>query len=38
MLNNYQADTGWGGVMGEPSKEQLKLWEALKWIQSSIVY
>jgi len=27
-LNNYQADTGWGGVMGEPSKEQLKLWEA----------
>ena len=27
-LNNYQADTGWGGVMGEPSKKQLKLWEA----------
>ena len=27
-LHNYQADTGWGGVMGEPSKEHIKLWEA----------
>jgi Xaa-Pro aminopeptidase len=27
-LNNYQADTGWGGVMGDPTKEQVKLWDA----------
>ena len=27
-LNNYQADTGWGGVMGEPTKEQVKIWDA----------
>lgn len=29
-LNNYCADTAWGGVIGEPSKEQLKLWTASK--------
>lgn len=27
-LHNYQADTGWGGVLGEPTKEQLNLWKA----------
>lgn len=27
-LNNFQADTGWGGVVGEPTKEQLHLWKA----------
>ena len=27
-LENYQADTGWGGVLGEPTQEQLKLWKA----------
>lgn len=27
-LNNFQADTGWGGVVGEPTKEQLHLWVA----------
>tara|TARA_Y100000590_G_scaffold470677_1_gene667672 strand:- start:1157 stop:2392 length:1236 start_codon:yes stop_codon:yes gene_type:complete len=27
-LNNYQADTGWGGVIGEPNSQQLNLWEA----------
>jgi len=28
VLDNYQADTGWGGVVGEPSDEQVKIWEA----------
>ena len=27
-LGNYQADTGWGGVVGEPTKEQIDLWKA----------
>jgi len=27
-LHNYQADTGWGGVLGEPTKEQLNIWKA----------
>lgn len=27
-LENYQADTGWGGVLGEPTQEQTKLWKA----------
>lgn len=27
-LGNYQADTGWGGVLGEPTKAQLDLWKA----------
>jgi Xaa-Pro dipeptidase len=27
VLKNYQGDTGWGGVVGEPSDEQAKLWE-----------
>jgi len=27
-LHNYQADTGWGGVLGEPTQEQLNLWKA----------
>lgn len=27
-LNNFQADTGWGGVIGDPTKEQLALWRA----------
>lgn len=27
VLENYQADTGWGGVVGDPSDEQAKLWE-----------
>lgn len=28
VLDNYQADTGWGGVVGEPSDEQARIWEA----------
>ena len=28
VLNNYQGDTGWGGVLGEPTKAQLDLWKA----------
>ena len=28
VLGNYQSDTGWGGVLGEPTSEQLKIWEA----------
>ena len=27
-LNNYQADTGWGGVMGQPNAQQNMIWEA----------
>ncbi len=27
-LNNFQADTGGGGVIGEPTKAQLNLWRA----------
>jgi Xaa-Pro aminopeptidase len=27
-LGNFQADTGWGGVCGEPTAEQLNLWKA----------
>ena len=27
-LGNYQADTGWGGVLGEPTKAQTDLWKA----------
>ncbi len=27
-LDNYQGDTGWGGVLGEPSKAQRDLWKA----------
>ena len=27
-LNNYQADTGWGGIIGEPNKDQLNIWHA----------
>ncbi len=27
-LGNFQADTGWGGVCGEPTQEQLDLWKA----------
>lgn len=27
-LNNFQADTGWGGVVGEPAKDQLLVWRA----------
>jgi len=27
-LGNYQADTGWGGTVGEPTDEQAKIWEA----------
>jgi Xaa-Pro aminopeptidase len=29
-LNNFRADTAWGGVVGEPTKDQLKLWNASK--------
>ncbi|MEK6709606.1 MAG: Xaa-Pro peptidase family protein [Nitrospinota bacterium] len=29
-LNDYRADTGWGGVIGEPAKRQLQLWDASK--------
>lgn len=28
VLDNYQADTGWGGVVGGPTDEQAILWEA----------
>ena len=28
VLNNYQGDTGWGGVLGEPNQAQLDLWKA----------
>ena len=28
VLDNYQGDTGWGGVLGEPTKAQLDLWKA----------
>ncbi|MBI2177265.1 MAG: aminopeptidase P family protein [Candidatus Tectomicrobia bacterium] len=28
VLGNYQADTGWGGVLGDPTKEQLNMWKA----------
>jgi Xaa-Pro aminopeptidase len=28
VLDNYQADTGWGGTVGEPSDEQIKIWDA----------
>jgi Xaa-Pro aminopeptidase len=28
VLDNYQADTGWGGVVGAPSDEQVKIWDA----------
>ena len=27
-LNNYQADTGWGGVIGQPNAQQNMIWEA----------
>ena len=27
-LNNYQADTGWGGVIGQPNVQQNMIWEA----------
>ena len=27
-LNNYQADTGWGGVIGQPNAQQKMIWEA----------
>jgi len=27
-LHNFQADTGWGGVIGEPTEQQLALWRA----------
>ncbi len=27
-LHNFQADTGWGGVIGEPTPEALRLWKA----------
>ncbi len=27
-LGNYQGDTGWGGVIGEPTGEQMNLWKA----------
>lgn len=27
VLDNYQADTGWGGVVGGPTDEQAKIWE-----------
>ena len=29
-LNNFPADTAWGGVVGKPSKKQLNLWNASK--------
>ncbi|MFC1491060.1 M24 family metallopeptidase [Nitrospinota bacterium] len=29
-LNNFCADTAWGGVVGEPTEEQLNLWKASK--------
>ena len=28
VLGNYQGDTGWGGVLGEPNQAQLDLWKA----------
>ncbi|MBI3126494.1 MAG: aminopeptidase P family protein [Candidatus Tectomicrobia bacterium] len=28
VKGNYQGDTGWGGVVGEPTKEQASLWKA----------
>ncbi len=28
VLGNYQGDTGWGGVLGEPNQAQLDLWRA----------
>jgi Xaa-Pro dipeptidase len=28
VLDNYQADTGWGGTVGDPTDEQVKIWEA----------
>jgi Xaa-Pro aminopeptidase len=28
VLDNYQADTGWGGTVGAPSDEQIKIWDA----------
>ena len=28
VLGNYQGDTGWGGVLGEPTRAQLDLWKA----------
>jgi Xaa-Pro aminopeptidase len=28
VLGNYQGDTGWGGVLGEPTKEHLAMWKA----------
>lgn len=27
-LGNYQADTGWGGVIGEPTEAQRAIWRA----------
>ena len=27
-LSNYQADTGWGGVIGQPNAQQNMIWEA----------
>ena len=27
-LNNYQADTGWGGAIGQPNAQQNMIWEA----------
>ena len=27
-LNNYQADTGWGGVIGQPNAQQNMIWDA----------
>ncbi len=27
-LGNYQADTGWGGIMGQPNSQQKIIWEA----------
>ncbi len=28
VLDNYQGDTGWGGVLGEPTRAQRDLWKA----------
>ncbi len=28
LLNGYTADTGWGGVVGEPTRAQLDMWRA----------